>query len=475
MAPVLNLVRPEEPPNEAPRGRVAKHLKVPDSPEHPGYALTPRRLVTLLREAEDGWPLRWHDVIDDLIDVDATLRNLIEQREGAVAGKDWSIEADGDEGDSQLAAEVLGLALEDLPMHDVFTHQLGANRGGYAGSEMDWAIRAHKGRNFVVPGHFADVPGRRFRIDTKTEQLLLRTDENPLGEPLTPGKWWISRMPSTRIARAGLMRTAAWFALYKRFGTRDWVIYAEKFGLPLILIQVPEEASPGTKATARLCIEKAGSDGGGILEKPTSGGTIDVQIHQASAGDAVATHGALITFCNREMAKLINGATLSNDNADSGGASYALGEVHAATRWETVLRDYARLRESFRTQVSRMFMRFNGLKGRAPQLTIQVVRDLEPKDLIEAAKALHELGMDLSETQLRGIAGLYAPVGEKDTIKGKTGGAPKPAEALEKAVQAQRLLKRGVAPEVVGESLGIDVQVLLDNAKALDIPLRGAA
>lgn len=419
----LSLVRPGEPPTSAPKGRAAKELTWDWCNEHPGYGATPRLVLEIYRIAENGDPRLQCDLFDDLIETDATLRNLFEQREGAIAGKAWSIEPDGSEGDSEAAADVLKQALEALPMAEVFAHQLSANRYGYAASEIDWGIRTVGGRDWVVPVWFANVPARRFRIDRRTDELLLTNDivVNPSGitEPLTPGKWWVTRLSSTRVARAGLMRTASPLALYKRYGTRDLVVYSEKFGLPQILVRVPENASLAVKATARKVVENFGGDGGAVLEEPIGAPeSIKVEIKETTAADSSGTHGTLITICNREMAKLINGSTLTNSSEDSGGASYALGEVHADRTWENTQRDDARLRESFRTQVAAMFVRFNGLTCRPSRLAIQIVRNVEPADLMKLADAAIDRGIDVSISQIRGFSGLYAPIGKADSVLG---------------------------------------------------------
>lgn len=466
---ILSLFRPGELPEAAPQGRVAREWYLDHYPEHPGYAATPRRVLSIFREAETGWWLQQCDLFDDLIENDGTLRNLFEQREGAVAGKPWDLQPDGAEGDSELAAEVLSLALEPLPMSDTFAHQLGSNRYGAAESEIDWTTLVHNGRIFVVPGWFADVPARRFRIDCKSQRLRLLTERAPVeGEPLAPGKWWETRAPGAQVARAGLMRTAAPLALYKRYGTRDLVTYAEKFGMPGLLAEVPEEASPAAKGVLRKVVKNFGTDAGGLFERPTGMPADAVKFHilQAAAADSSGTHGTLITFCNREMAKLINGATLSNDNADSGGASYALGEVHAATRWETVQRDAERLKETFHRCVALPFMRFNGLAGRAPKLEIQVVRDLEPKDLLEAAERMVKLGKSVSESQVRGFTGLHKPIGPGDEIGP---GAMRGSEAPNDAVAAMKAVAAGGDVAKVATVFRIDERRLRDDCAALGL------
>lgn len=397
--------------------------------DHPGYAITPQGVLAVFREAERGFPQRQCDLFDDLVENDGHLRNLFEQREQAVAGKPWVVQADGQDGDAELAARVMGEALRRLPMIQVFQHLLTANRYGWGAAEIDWGIAVVEGRPWIVPQWIAPVPARRFRITMDatapgfTDELRLYTDiSRPQGDALRPGKWIVLRRPGAWLARAGLMRTAAWPAMAKRLGFRDWMVYSQRFGLPLPIVQYKaDEVEDADLATAEEVVRRIGSDGGAVM--PDS---LKLDFHDATRGNAENSkaHGGLISHCNSEMSKLINGSTLTNDSTGSGGASYALGEVHATVRWDNVLFDAEGLQEALRTQLFGPFMLFNNLRGKPPLLKLQVVRDLDPRARAAIAVQLrNELDIAVSISQLRQELGFREPLGDGDAAPG----APKPA------------------------------------------------
>ena len=106
------------------------------------------------------------------------------------------------------------------------------------------------------------------------------------------------------------MRTATWFALFKRYGTRDWVVFAEKFGTPLVWAEYDETQDEEAKVVAEEIVANIGDDGQAVVSK-----VIGVHIDStAREGKADGIHGNLIAYCNREMSKLVNGSTLANDN-----------------------------------------------------------------------------------------------------------------------------------------------------------------
>lgn len=431
----LSLARPQPFSGTAPLGQDAHNLRSEAWTLHPGHEVSPRGVVASFILAERGLPATQCDLIDDCVEGDCTLRNLFEQREQAVAGKSWVMQAGGTSPDEQLGARVLGAALKRLPTIEPFQHLLTCNRYGWGACEIDWGISEFEGRRWIVPVWLAPVEARRFRISPVTDELRLFADINrPQGDELRPGKWIVLRRPG-RIARAGLMRSAVWPAIGKRLGWRDWMVFSARFGLPLPLASYPD-GSTGEIVDAKAIdvaeeiVRKIGSDGGAVKPKSI---TLEMLEATKTTVSNDKTHGGLIAYANAEMAKLIVGATLTNDNAGSGGASYALGEVHASVRWDNVVFDAERLQEAVRTQIGAAFMRYNNLAGEAPLLNIQVVRDLDPTTLVNIFVRLkNQLGVSVSIEQLRQIAGARAPSGtadeapglQIDSFPGASGGLP---------------------------------------------------
>lgn len=433
--------RPYEIPGSPPRGQQSRELEWTEYETHPEYGLTPARLATIFADAELGYLADQCDLFDGLREGDATLRNLYEQRRGSVSGKPRAWQPNGTEGDSKIAAAILDRAMRELPMKAALEHQATFNEYGYAVTEIVWGVKMYDGVAYIVPVRLINVPHRRFKIDPKTDELRLITSKNrTTGEALEPGRFWVTIKTGIRICRAGLGRTAAALAMFKRWGLRDWVIYSEKFGVPLVLAKIPASAPPEVKEAARAILANIGTDGGAVVEVPTDG-TVDVEIVEASKADSQHTSAQLITYCNREMGKLVNGATLTNDNADSGGASYALGAVHADRSWENTLDDVAALAESQHCAIATPFVHWNQFADgtQPPELEIQVVRDQSPKHALDSAERLTKMRVPVSKTWLLRAVGARAPVGEGDSILDELdaqaakaapvapGGAPAPA------------------------------------------------
>lgn len=379
--------------------------------------------MSLYRLAEQGWPQAQCDLFGDLVENDGALRNFLEQRSQAVWGKEWSIVPDGAERDSAIAAEILDEQMRELEFGDTLAHQLEFNPIGWGATELDWhALELGEGtsrRPWIVPTWLANVEARRFVIKADTDELRLVTAAHLAdGEPLERGKWWVTRRVGARIARAGLMRTAAWIALWRRYGTRDWIVALEKYGIPLALVTYDQAIDDNAKDTAFEILDNIGNDGGAAVPKGVEVEVVETQSNATGNGP----HPALLEWSKGELAHLINGApdATNEGGGKEGGGSYAKARVSASIRWEAVVGDAERVESSFRRCVSAPFMRYNGLRGRPPRLEIQVVRDQAPSDVLAAAVlAFEKLGIVPSESQLRRVLGLRKPLGA-DGVPGPT-------------------------------------------------------
>lgn len=365
-----------------------------EQPLHPGYGLTPKKVLRIFRDSECGHMECLQDLYDDLLESDGHLRALFEGRVRSVAGKGRVIQPGGPDPADKLAAELLEDALTDheADLVDFIEHQLEAPFRGFSASEINWQLRD----GIWVPACFWDIRHKSFHFDPDTNELLLRDEStfDPMrrvnGQPLIPGKWVVSKARHSNLARAGLFRTCTWWALFKRMVVRDWVVFAERFGIPHTLGIYKEGASEEAKDALREAIEDIGEGGAAILHELTK---IIITETGQRGGDLESVHPKIAERCDAEISKLINGATLTTDGGGPG--SFALGRVHENRSFALELADANRFAHTFRRFVSKPFVKFNGMDAKAPKLKIQLFPDLNPKDKAEIASIfVNELGVD---------------------------------------------------------------------------------
>lgn len=425
-----------------PLGQQATHLNgFFGMPQHPERGVTPDAVLAAFDQAERGDPSRQCDLIAGLIQGDGHLRSLHEKREQAVEGKPAVIQAGEDPTpELELAAVTLRKLLGGM-LRAVVGHLVTYNRFGWAAVEIEWGIVNLDGRDWIAPIGFWLVPHRRFRVAVEgtpgvaegriqLDELLIFTDsKRPHGDQLAPWKWIVLRAKGDQVARAGCGVTTAWPALGKRYGFRDLIVFAHKYGLPLPYAQYKtgqngeEYADDEAIDTAEKVVANIGNDKGAVMPDTVTLNFAEI----GQSGDSSHVHANLISICNREMSKTVNGSTLSNDNSDSGGASYALGAVHDGLRWEAVQYDAEQVQTAIERDLFLPFCLFNALGSKAPEMIIQVVRDLQPQQWIDGADKLqNKLGIKVSVSQARSTLGYREPAGEADAAPGMPAPEPVP-------------------------------------------------
>ncbi len=439
--PVLDLSRPDELAEKPPRaGVIASNMPRGDeSIQHPGWGLTAQRIRNAFVLAEMGYPQEQCDVFADAIERDGKLRSLIRSRISAVGGKPWVLQAGGDDPADAAAAKSLEQALRRVKNTSrTWKHLLTSVFQGFAATEIDWDHRD----GLTVPVHFANVKHRRFRFLPGTEEPRLRTADNLIdGVALTPGKWIFAQQEDQDILRSGLMRTAIWWTWLKSLSVRDWQIFCSRFGLPFVIATYSDKGNEELIAQLKNAVLAFGQQGGAVFSED---GKIEVKEPASmSSGNGGGVHPGLVALCNSELSILISGATLTSGEGTSAG-SYALGQVHQDQSFNLTMDDAEMLAGWFQAEVGEPFVRFNGLKARAPRLKMRVVREVNPLTRVQILSiCANELGMKLDGEQVREENDIKVPTGGETLVGTKK---PAPPASPQKSA-ALRAAERARTPE----------------------------
>lgn len=364
---------------------------------HPAVGLTADMLLSFYREAERGVPVQQFDCFEDLIEVDGHLRGLVSGRIEFVSGADWTLKPGRPDSPSEIAAAALEEQLRNhLGFREFIEHHLEAPHFGIAGTNIVWDIGDG---GVVTPMEFRNAAHRRFASPSQElagRIMLINGQTSRDLVPLEPGLWALSRYRGRNPWAAGLMRTAAWWAMFKRWSVRDWQVFAEMFGLPLAIGYYEEGASLESRNALADVVKAIGEDGFAVLSALTEVVIKDT----ARSGDSSTVYPQIAALAEAQMSKLIAGATLAVDGGGPGSkGSYALGAVHESRAYALARADARRVEEMFVRDVGRWFNQWNGYDRAAPpRLKIQIARDN-----IERAKVLETIGqiVDLDEDQIR--------------------------------------------------------------------------
>lgn len=395
----------DQPPQTAELGSI-----IGEFDRHPSAGLTPAKLNTILKQAEQGDLIGQAELADDMQERDAHLFAELGKRCGAITALPWSIEEPKRATDAERALTEQVREWVDM----ITAHANGVDGGmdvllqamtaavlpGYAPIEKVWRMqRDSSGREVRIP-HFTLQPQRWFTLSPDRRRFLLRSQTQMVaGQPLAGGgalapsmgvelepvAWLMHVHPARNgyLARMSLARTLLWPYLYKNYAVRDLAEFLEIYGLPLRLGRYPAGASDTEKLTLLQAVTSIGHNAAGIIPQ---GMVVDFQ--NASAGTEVP-FAAMWDRMDQAESKAILGQTLSASEGNKG--SHALGQVHNEVRMDIRNADARLYETSFNRQVIAQLVVLNAaVEGgvRPPRLVLDTG---ESEDLAAYADNLPKL------------------------------------------------------------------------------------
>ncbi|MBM3617515.1 MAG: DUF935 family protein, partial [Alphaproteobacteria bacterium] len=224
--------------------------------------LEPQQWAQHMRQADEGDPLAYLEIAEQIEEKDPHYVGVLLQRKRAVTGLEITVESANDDDEQAKAHAQL---IRDWLDRDELTSDLedimDAVGKGYSVCEIIWDKKTY------LPARLEWRDPRWFafdRVDGRT--LKLRAEGGQLKE-LSRHKYIVHqvRSKSGLPVRGGVVRPVSWYWLYKNFSVRDWVVFAETYGQPIRL----GKYGPGSTAADRRVLMRAvaglGSDAGATI------------------------------------------------------------------------------------------------------------------------------------------------------------------------------------------------------------------
>lgn len=411
--------------------------------EYPSNGLTPVRLAEIFREADAGDVMRQMELFEELEEKDPHLFSQLQTRKNAVTGLDFEIVPfDSDDERDKEIAEFVEAQLNSIEsIEDVMTDLLDAIGKGFAVSEIMWGYD----EGHVVVNEIRSRHQKRFFWDSMDDSFKVRTKEAPAGILLPDSKFIVHRYKarSGHPSRAGILRVISWMYLFKNYDVKDWVAFAEVYGMPLRLGKYQPGASEADKIALMQALIQIGADAAGIIPEGT---TIEfITTEKASSTDLFEK---LARYCDEQISKAILGQTLTSD---SGGGSYAQSKTHNEVRHDLTVADCKALAATLRRDLIRPLVIFNyGEDKRIPYIRFDAE---EAGDLKETAEIIGTLiektGLKIPTSYLYKKFSIPKPEEGDEIAAPSYGGGMFPFK-LDQAAQlalTQLALKAGTEPE----------------------------
>lgn len=288
--------------------------------------LTPSRLSTILRAADDGDLTAQHRLFADMEERDAHLLCEIGKRKLAVMDLDWDIvpprnATAAEKANAEWVKEVLTDAVD--PIEDLLLALMDGVGHGFAAVELEWRSEGAE----WLPG-FHPRPQEWFRLSMNRRELRL-LDASADGAALQPLGWVLhthGKAKTGYLGRMGLHRALVWPFLYKAYSLGDFAEFLETYGLPIVLGKYYQGASNEEKSSLMRAVTALGHDARAIMPADMA-----IEINKVSADGSGTPHLSMIDWADRAQSKAVLGQTTSSE-ARSTGMGSGVASVHNEVR-----------------------------------------------------------------------------------------------------------------------------------------------
>jgi phage gp29-like protein len=367
---------------------------------YPGDGLNPRRLASLLREADQGDPLRFFELAETIEERDPHYLGILGTRKRSVSQLPISITAAGEDAESKKhAALIEGWLARDELQFELFDI-LDAIGKGISLTEIIWDTSEGQ----WLPRQLAWRDPRWFRFDRNDGTTpLLRGDTGDT--PLQPFKFIsaVIRAKSGLPVRSGIGRLAAWSWMFKAYTLRDWAIFTQTFGQPVRVGKYPAGSSEADKDTLFRAVANIAGDCAAIIPESM---VIDF-VESTNVGASHALYKERADWLDQQMSKAVLGQTATTD-AIAGG--HAVGQEHRQVQEDIERADARALSAILNRDLVQPWIQLEfGPQKKYPQLRIGREEEENLSQTIDGVVKLVPFGLQVEEAVMRQKLGLPEP------------------------------------------------------------------
>ncbi len=430
------------------------------------FGLTPERLAGILTAVDSqGDALEYLSLAEEMEERDPHYHSVLATRKMAVSGLSVRVEAASDDPRDVEIADAVREVVRHEEFSNLISDQLDALGKGFAVSEIEWD---KSGAQWYPVGYTFRDP-RFFMFDRFTgQELRLRDMADPgYGIPLEAYKF-VQHRPRLKTGlpiRGGLARLACVSFMCKSYSLRDWMTFAEVFGMPLRVGKYNEGATVENKSALLRAVSNIGTDAAAIIPESMA---IEFIASSATTGGDKLFQG-LADWLDRQVSKGVLGQTSSAD-AQSTGLGSGVAAAHDGVREDIRDDDAKKLAATLRRDVVRPFVDLNyGPQKNYPRICIE---EDESDDLELLSKSLPpfiNLGLRVEASVIRDKFGLPEPEPDAEILRAPAPSfqqvAPPPQQIVPPPAQAAQSMRLALMQRVVdGVELTADQRTLLGLA-----------
>lgn len=377
---------------------------------HPADGMTPIKLASILRAADQGEVEAYFELAEDIEERDSHYLAQLATRRRSVSQLPITVTPASDSAEHKKHAEFLGEWIKTGVLRSSLFDMLDAIGKAISVMEVDW----HHKNGKVLPRALAWRTQRWFTFDRADgETLLLR--EGVAGEPLIPHKFVVhrSKAKSGLTIRSGIARVAVWLWMFKSFTVKDWAVFIQNYGQPIRIGKYGRGATEQEKDVLWRAVSGIAGDCAAIIPREML-----IEFHEVgSKSSSTDMFEKRADWYNREVSKLILGQTTTTD-AVSGG--HAVAKEHRLVQEDIERSDALDASDTLNAQLVPNIIAFNfGPQDEYPSIHVGRPDEVPLKDFSEAFDKLAKHGLTAEATFLRDRLGIPAPKEGAELVGGR--------------------------------------------------------
>lgn len=367
---------------------------------HPSAGLTPQRLAAMLRQAEDGDPMRYLELAEDMEEKDLHYLAVLGTRKRQICQLEITVEAASDDKADVENADLVRQWLGRDEAEDELFNILDAIGKGYSATEIMWDVSERQWMPRCL--EWRDPRWFMFdRVDGRTP--LLRAADGTY-ETLAPYKFifHVHSAKSGLPIRGGLARPIAWAYLFKNFDVKGWVAFAEVYGQPLRLGKYHANATKEEKEALLRAVRAISADAAAIIPE-----SMMIEFVKGEVTGSADLFERLANFMDYQVSKAVLGQTTTTD-AVSGG--HAVSQEHDKVREDIERADAKQVAATLNRDLVRPLVDLNrGPQEEYPRLRIGRKGQVNIQEMSEALAKLVPMGLKVEQSVVRDRLGFPDP------------------------------------------------------------------
>ncbi len=386
---------------------------------HPAQGITPARMAQLLRSAEEGDPIAYLELAEEMEEKDLHYLSVMGTRKRAVAQIPRRVEPADDSPEAKKDAELVEKWLDRDMLETELFDILDAIGKGYSATEIIWETK----RTPWQPKALKWRDPRWFEFDRIDGETLRLRGDGGLPLDLEPFKFIVHLHPAKSgiPMRGGLARAVAWGWMFKNYAIKDWVAFLEMYGQPIRTGRFDPGASEADIRKLMRAVAAIGSDAAAVFPR-----TMDIEFIDSKAGTAPnELWRSMAEYIDEQVSKVVLGQTSSSD-AKAGGLGSGQANLHGDVRDDLARADAKLLAATLNRDLVIPLVSLNhGARDAYPRIVIEQPDAVDVQAQIEAAEKLAAMGVEIDAEEMREMAGLPAPK-SPDAMRLKPRGAQAP-------------------------------------------------